>query len=165
MPCLRFEQILTSRTDPNLAVHIVRRVISDEAMPPADRAWLIADDIAVEWRHLTVSVGGAAVVPGQENGPSGLMASLWFAALGRDDIQLFLNEPGKGSAGKAGVNPRPGGWNRIMITVADLASTIRSLRDKGAIFRGDVASGPGGSQILLEDPAGNVVELFERAAG
>jgi catechol 2,3-dioxygenase-like lactoylglutathione lyase family enzyme len=86
-----------------------------------------------------------------------------FAALSRDDIQLFLNEPGKGSAGKAGVNPRPGGWNRIIITVADLVSTIRTLRDKGASFRGEVASGPGGSQILLEDPAGNVVELFERA--
>lgn len=86
-----------------------------------------------------------------------------FAMLARDDLQLFLNEPGKGSAGKAGGNPEPGGWNRLMITVDDLDATLSDLRGKGAAFRGEIASGPGGRQILLEDPSGNVVELFERA--
>lgn len=86
-----------------------------------------------------------------------------FASLGREDVTLFLNEPGKGSAGKAGGNPRPGGWNRLQIAVTDLRGTIADLRAKGATFRGDEASGPGGTQILLADPSGNVVELFERA--
>jgi catechol 2,3-dioxygenase-like lactoylglutathione lyase family enzyme len=86
-----------------------------------------------------------------------------FAALSRDGLTLFLNVPGQGSAGKAGGNPEPGGWNRFSLQTDDLDGTIGSLRDKGASFRGEVAAGPGGRQILLEDPSGNVVELFERA--
>ena len=86
-----------------------------------------------------------------------------FAALSRDDLTLFLNEPGKGSAGKAGGNPEPGGWNRFQIAVEDLTAAVAELRAKGAVFRGDEASGPGGRQILVTDPSGNVVELFERA--
>ena len=86
-----------------------------------------------------------------------------FAALSRDGLTLFLNVPGQGSAGKAGGNPEPGGWNRFSIETEDLDGMIDDLRGKGASFRGDVASGPGGRQILLQDPSGNVVELFERA--
>jgi catechol 2,3-dioxygenase-like lactoylglutathione lyase family enzyme len=86
-----------------------------------------------------------------------------FAALKRDDFTLFLNIPGAGSAGKAGGNPEPGGWNRFQIETDDLDAAVARLTDKGAEFRGEIASGAGGRQILLLDPSGNVVELFERA--
>jgi catechol 2,3-dioxygenase-like lactoylglutathione lyase family enzyme len=84
-----------------------------------------------------------------------------FAALSRGDLKLFMNAPGAGSAGKAGGHPEPGGWNRFQIETRDLDATLKTLRAAGASFRGDVASGAGGRQILLEDPSGNVVELFE----
>ena len=87
-----------------------------------------------------------------------------FAALTREDLQLYINVPGAGSAGKAGGNPQPGGWSRFQIETDDLDSMIARLRDKAARFRGDVAAGAGGRQILVEDPSGNVVELFERAS-
>jgi catechol 2,3-dioxygenase-like lactoylglutathione lyase family enzyme len=84
-----------------------------------------------------------------------------FAALSREDLQLYLNAPGAGSAGIAGGTPEPGGWNRFQLTVDDLDNTIAELRNAGASFRGEVAEGAGGRQILLEDPSGNLVELFE----
>jgi catechol 2,3-dioxygenase-like lactoylglutathione lyase family enzyme len=87
-----------------------------------------------------------------------------FAALNRVDLTLFLNIPGAGSAGKAGGNPEPGGWNRFQIETDDLDATIAELRAKAAKFCGEIASGAGGRQILLLDPSDNVVELFERAA-
>ena len=83
-----------------------------------------------------------------------------FASLKRDDLNLFLNAPGAGSAGKAGGNPQPGGWSRFMIITEDLDGMIADLKKSGAKFRGNVAAGAG-RQILLEDPSGNVVELFE----
>lgn len=83
-----------------------------------------------------------------------------FAALTREDLHLFLNAPGAGSAGKAGGDPQPGGWSRFMIVTDDLDGMIAQLRSAGATFRGDVAEGAG-RQILLQDPSGNVVELFE----
>ena len=86
-----------------------------------------------------------------------------FAALKRDDLTLFLNVPGAGSAGKAGGSPEPGGWNRFQLQTDDLDGRIEELRSKGAQFRGDVAEAPAGRQILLEDPSGNVIELFEPA--
>ena len=86
-----------------------------------------------------------------------------FAALSRDDLRLYLNAPGAGSAGKAGEDPEPGGWNRFQIETDDLDGLIGRLRDAGARFRGTLATGPGGRQILLEDPSGNVIELFEPA--
>jgi len=86
-----------------------------------------------------------------------------FAALSRDDLTLYLNVPGAGSAGKAGGNPEPGGWNRFQLETEDLDATIAELRGKGAAFKGEIAAGAGGRQILLADPSGNVVELFERA--
>ena len=84
-----------------------------------------------------------------------------FAALSRDDLTLYLNVPGAGSAGKAGGNPQPGGWSRFMIETDDLDGMIEKLRTTDAKFRGDTAEGGGGRQILLEDPSGNVIELFE----
>ena len=86
-----------------------------------------------------------------------------FAKLRRDDLDLFLNAPGAGSAGKAGGNPEPGGWSRFMVVTKDLDGMIATLRAAGATFRGDIAEAGAGRQILLEDPSGNVVELFEYA--
>jgi catechol 2,3-dioxygenase-like lactoylglutathione lyase family enzyme len=84
-----------------------------------------------------------------------------FAALARGDLRLFLNAPGAGGAGRAGDAPEPGGWNRFQLEVEDLEGFVSSLREAGASFRGDLVQGQGGAQILVEDPAGNVVELFE----
>jgi catechol 2,3-dioxygenase-like lactoylglutathione lyase family enzyme len=84
-----------------------------------------------------------------------------FAALHREGLTLFLNAPGAGGAGVAGGSPEPGGWNRFQLPVDDLDATVAALRDGGAGFRGDLVDGIGGRQILVEDPSGNVVELFE----
>ena len=87
-----------------------------------------------------------------------------FAALTRGDLRLYLNAPGAGGAGRAGgARPEPGGWNRFQLTVDDLESTVEQLRSHGARFRGDVVEGRGGRQILVEDPSGNPVELFQPA--
>ena len=87
-----------------------------------------------------------------------------FASLSRGGLQLLLNAPGAGGAGQStpdGRKPAPGGWNRIRIEVADLAGEVETLRKAKAHFRNEVVVGNGGKQILLEDPAGNPVELFE----
>lgn len=86
-----------------------------------------------------------------------------FAEMTRDDLHLFLNAPGAGSAGKAGGDPQPGGWSRFMLITDHLDDQIEKLRAAGSNFRGDVAEAGAGRQILLEDPSGNVVELFEYA--
>jgi len=87
-----------------------------------------------------------------------------FAALKLEDLNLFLNAPGAGSAGKAGGDPKPGGWCRFMIVTKNLDRMIDSLRKAGASFRGEIAEAGAGRQILLQDPSGNVVELFEYAS-
>lgn len=84
-----------------------------------------------------------------------------FAALSRDGVTLFLNAPGAGGAGIAGGTPEPGGWNRIQITVDDLDGIDAELRESGVTFRGDLVEGIGGRQVLVEDPSGNPIELFE----
>lgn len=84
-----------------------------------------------------------------------------FAALTKDDLQLFLNAPGAGGAGQAGGSPEPGGWNRFQLIVDHLEATVERLRSDGATFRGEIVEGRGGSQILVEDPSGNPVELFQ----
>ena len=87
-----------------------------------------------------------------------------FAMLSRGDLRLLLNAPGAGGAGQAmpdGRRPEPGGWNRIQLQVDDLAREVQTLRKAGAHFRNDIVVGQGGKQILLEDPAGNAIELFE----
>ena len=88
-----------------------------------------------------------------------------FAMLSRGDLRLLLNAAaGPGGAAQPmpdGRKPEPGGWNRIQLEVDDLASTVASLRNAGAHFRNDIVTGFGGKQILLDDPAGNPIELFE----
>jgi catechol 2,3-dioxygenase-like lactoylglutathione lyase family enzyme len=87
-----------------------------------------------------------------------------FAMLSRGNLRLLLNAPGAGGAGQAmpdGRKPAPGGWNRIQIEVEDLAAKVELLRQAGAHFRNDIVIGNGGKQILLDDPAGNCIELFE----
>jgi catechol 2,3-dioxygenase-like lactoylglutathione lyase family enzyme len=89
-----------------------------------------------------------------------------FADVKRGNLRLLLAGP-KSSAGRPmpdGATPGPGGWNRIHFIVDDLASEVARLRDAGATFRNDVVEGPGGKQILLQDPSGNMVELFQPAA-
>ena len=88
-----------------------------------------------------------------------------FADVTRGNLRLLLSGPAS-SAGRPmpdGTKPGPGGWNRIHLIVADLTTEVDRLRDAGVSFRNDVVTGPGGSQILLEDPSGNVVELFQPA--
>jgi catechol 2,3-dioxygenase-like lactoylglutathione lyase family enzyme len=87
-----------------------------------------------------------------------------FAAVSLGELQLLLNRPGAGGAGQAmtdGRAPAPGGWNRIQIEVPDLAATVERLKAAGQRFRNDIVEGFGGRQILLDDPSGNPVELFE----
>ena len=89
-----------------------------------------------------------------------------FADVTRDGLRLLLSGP-KSSAGRPmsdGATPGPGGWNRIHLIVEDLAAEVDRLRSAGLSFRNDIVTGPGGSQILLLDPSGNVVELFQPAA-
>jgi catechol 2,3-dioxygenase-like lactoylglutathione lyase family enzyme len=88
-----------------------------------------------------------------------------FADVIRGHLRLLLSGPAS-SAGRPmpnGDRPGPGGWNRIHLHVADIESEVARLRDAGVPFRNDIVIGPGGSQILLEDPSGNVVELFQPA--
>jgi catechol 2,3-dioxygenase-like lactoylglutathione lyase family enzyme len=88
-----------------------------------------------------------------------------FAMLSRGDLRLVLTAagggPGGGQAMPDGRVPEPGGWNRFSIEVPDLAALVQELRSAGARFRNDIVTGVGGRQILLEDPSGNPVELFE----
>jgi catechol 2,3-dioxygenase-like lactoylglutathione lyase family enzyme len=89
-----------------------------------------------------------------------------FAMLSRGDLRLLLNRPGAGGAGQPmpdGRRPQPGGWNRIQIEVSNLEREVEALRQAGASFRNDIVTGQGGSQILLEDPSGNPIELFQPA--
>lgn len=89
-----------------------------------------------------------------------------FASLSKGDLQLLLNRPGAGGAGQAmpdGQVPAPGGWNRIQIEVAGLAATVEKLKSAGCRFRNEIVAGMGGKQVLLDDPSGNPIELFERA--
>jgi catechol 2,3-dioxygenase-like lactoylglutathione lyase family enzyme len=88
-----------------------------------------------------------------------------FAMLSRGDLRLVLSAPvggpGGGQAMPDGTVPVPGGWNRFQLEVPDLEATVQGLRANGAQFRNDIVIGVGGKQILLEDPAGNPIELFE----
>lgn len=87
-----------------------------------------------------------------------------FAALERSNLRLFLNAPGSGGAGATtddGRAPQPGGWNRFQIEVEDIAAMVERLKAQGVRFRNEIVVGKGGKQSLLEDPSGNVVELFE----
>ena len=87
-----------------------------------------------------------------------------FASISKGNLQLLLNQPGSGGAGQTmadGQSPAPGGWNRIQLEVDDLEAVVSQLKATGAHFRNELVNGKGGKQILLEDPSGNLIELFE----
>ena len=88
-----------------------------------------------------------------------------FAMLSRDSLRLVLSAPNPASGGGQpmpdGTKPEPGGWNRFSIEVSDLEATVAKLRGEGVSFRNNIVTGVGGKQILVEDPSGNLVELFQ----
>jgi catechol 2,3-dioxygenase-like lactoylglutathione lyase family enzyme len=89
-----------------------------------------------------------------------------FAMVTKADLKLWLSGP-QTSAAKPmpdGRVPQPGGWNRLVIEVEDIQATVSQLRESGMRFRNEILSGPGGSQILAEDPSGNPIEIFQPAA-
>ncbi len=91
-----------------------------------------------------------------------------FAMLSRGPLRLVLSVPGGGPGGGQpmpdGTLPEPGGWNRFQVAVEDLEATVADLRERGARFRNEIVTGVGGKQILVEDPSGNLVELFQLTA-
>jgi catechol 2,3-dioxygenase-like lactoylglutathione lyase family enzyme len=89
-----------------------------------------------------------------------------FADVARGKLRLLLSGPDSSAARTMpdGARPRPGGWNRIHLIVDDIDAEVARLRAAGAPFRNDIVAGPGGKQVLLQDPSGNVVELFQPAA-
>lgn len=90
-----------------------------------------------------------------------------FADVSRGDLRLLLSGPAS-SAGRPlpdGTKPAPGGWNRIEFVVDDIAAEVDRLRDAGLSFRNDIVTGPGGRQIVFDDPSGNPIELFQPAQG
>lgn len=90
-----------------------------------------------------------------------------FAMLSHDELRLVLSTPNPAAGGgypmPDGTQQEPGGWNRFAIEVMDIASTVKALKKAGVYFRNDIVSGIGGKQIIIEDPSGNPVELFEPA--
>lgn len=84
-----------------------------------------------------------------------------FAALKRGDLTLYLSAPGAGSGGSAGGQPEPGGWNRFMLVTNDIDGLIGRLSESGAKFKGEISEAGAGRARLLQDPSGNLVELFE----
>jgi catechol 2,3-dioxygenase-like lactoylglutathione lyase family enzyme len=113
------------------------------------------DDIDVAIRFYTERLGFELTL---RPGPG-------FAAVSRGDLRLLLSAiGGPGGAAQSmpdGRRPEPGGWNRIQLEVEDLAATVATLKQAGARFRNEIVTGMGGQQILLDDPAGNPVELFQ----
>jgi catechol 2,3-dioxygenase-like lactoylglutathione lyase family enzyme len=90
-----------------------------------------------------------------------------FASLSLGNLHLFINSPGAGGAGQSmpdGTVPEPGGWNRFQIMLNNIESTVEQLIKQGARFRNNIVTGVGGKQILLEDPSGNLIELFQPLA-
>jgi catechol 2,3-dioxygenase-like lactoylglutathione lyase family enzyme len=90
-----------------------------------------------------------------------------FARVSRGGLRLLLNRPGAGGAGQTmpdGQVPSSGGWNRVQLEVENLADTVEQLKRQGARFRNEIVDGNGGKQIVLEDPSGNPIELFQPQA-
>jgi catechol 2,3-dioxygenase-like lactoylglutathione lyase family enzyme len=126
------------------------------------------DDDVVNVRYMVDDVEAAIAFYTTHLGFSVLTtAAPAFADVRRGNLRLLLSGP-KSSAGRPmpdGAVPGPGGWNRIHLLVDDLEAEVGRLRGEGVPFRNEIVTGPGGKQILLEDPAGNVVELFQPASG
>jgi len=123
-------------------------------------------DETVNVRYMVDDVAAAVDFYTTHLGFTAQMSTPAFADVRRGQLRLLLSGPAS-SAGRPmpdGARPGPGGWNRIHLICSDLASEVDRLRGEGVRFRNDVVTGPGGSQILIEDPAGNLVELFQPAA-
>jgi catechol 2,3-dioxygenase-like lactoylglutathione lyase family enzyme len=124
-------------------------------------------DATVNVRYMVDDVAAAVDFYTTHLGFSTLSSMLpAFADVSRGNLRLLLSGPDS-SAGRQmpdGALPEPGGWNRIHLITSDLAGEIDRLKREGVNFRNDVVTGPGGSQILIEDPAGNLVELFQPVA-
>jgi catechol 2,3-dioxygenase-like lactoylglutathione lyase family enzyme len=127
----------------------------------------VTTDETVNVRYMVDDVAAAVDFYTTHLGFSPLSSMLpAFADVSRGNLRLLLSGPDS-SAGRRmpdGARPGPGGWNRIHLITSDLAGEIDRLKKEGVRFRNDVVTGPGGSQILIEDPAGNLVELFQPAA-
>jgi len=116
----------------------------------------LVDDVQAALDFYTTRLG---FVPGENTFPPA------FADVRRGNLRLLLSGPAS-SAGRPmpdGRRPAPGGWNRIELLVDDIDAEVARLRAAGVVFRNDVVTGPGGRQIVLDDPAGNAVELFQPA--
>ena len=89
-----------------------------------------------------------------------------FAIVKRKGLSLWLSGPGTSARKRLanGANPQPGGWNRLVIEVKDIGVTVAVLKEQGAVFRSRPIKGPGGQQVLVEDPSGNPIELFQPRA-
>jgi catechol 2,3-dioxygenase-like lactoylglutathione lyase family enzyme len=126
----------------NLNPLMIRYIVND-----------VDEAIAFYTRHLGFNVSA-------QSGPN-------FALLARDNLQLVLSPPrGPGGGSQPmpdGRRPEPGGWNRIIVQSSKLEDDVAAMRKAGVAFRNDIVGGPGGRQILIEDPSGNPVELFEPA--
>ncbi len=86
-----------------------------------------------------------------------------FAIVKRKSLSVWLSGPGTSARKKlrSGAVPQPGGWNRLVIEVKDIAATVEALEAHGAVFRSKPVKGPGGQQLLVEDPSGNPIEIFQ----
>lgn len=124
--------------------------------------------MAISVRYIVNDVGAAVEFYTQFLGFSVRMhPGPGFAALARGDLVLLLNIPGAGGAGTSmpdGTPPAPGGWNRFQLEVPDIAQTYADMKAGGCTFRSEIIQGNGGKQVLVEDPSGNPVELFEPIA-
>jgi catechol 2,3-dioxygenase-like lactoylglutathione lyase family enzyme len=125
------------------------------------------DDQTVSVRYMVDDVAAAIDFYTTHLGFRSLTTALpAFADVVRDNLRLLLSGP-QSSAGRPmadGDRPAPGGWNRIHLITSDLDAEIARLQSEGVPFRNDVVRGPGGSQVLIQDPAGNLIELFQPAA-
>lgn len=113
----------------------------------------LVDDVDAAISFYTGHLGFAL---DQQMGPA-------FALVSRGDLTLWLSGPQSSAARPMpnGTRPEPGGWNRLVLEVDDLAAEVERLQQAGLAFRNEIVRGPGGKQILLEDSAGNPVELFQ----
>ena len=145
---------------PEFAAALLRR-IEGTAEPPASRL--------ATMRYFVTDLDAAVAFYRDLLGfEEELRPSPAFAMLYRGDLRLLLSVPGHPGGGDVlpdGSVPAPGGWNRIALRVGDLDATVTDLRAKGARFRTSITAGVAVRQVLLHDPAGNLVELFEPAAG
>jgi len=144
-------------------------VLTDDRKWQRRAPWEVTEMATVSIRYIVNDVDAAIAFYCENLGFAEIMhPAPTFAMLSRGDLRLALSAPGGGPGGGQampdGTMPQPGGWNRFSIEVPDLAATVDRLRASGARFRNEIVTGVGGKQILVEDPSGNPVELFEPTA-